>query len=232
MTANYSLKKGIPYLYYKCTKVDHSDRNACRIRSTPARELEKLVIDRIKFISTHKNLIEAFVKTALNKSKSRLPILQEEKTEIMGRRAKIQNLAEPLIEAIGQGKFSLIKDKLEKIQEEKTLLDNRLQELNNEIDSEKLKVLNPDLIMQNLRLFRDIFDQLPFEKQRDLLHLLVKEIVYNEDPEKIKITLYDVPEIKMPPAKPKKGGSGGIFSRFDERTNWLPLEDSNLGQRD
>jgi len=112
-------------------------------------------------------------------------------------------LAEPIIESIGQKKFSLIEDKLKRLEEEKTILSSRLAELNNEIDSEKLKVLNPDLIMQNLRLFRDIFDQLPFEKQRDLLHLIIKEIIYNENPEKIKIALYDIPEIK-PPDLPKR----------------------------
>jgi len=144
----------------------------------------------------------------------------------MGRLAKIKSLAEPIIESIGQKKFSLIEDKLKRLEEEKTILSSRLAELNNEIDSEKLKVLNPDLIMQNLRLFRDIFDQLPFEKQRDLLHLIIKEIIYNENPEKIKIALYDIPEIK-PPDLPKKGKSGSSISRFDERTNWLPEQDTS-----
>ena len=36
---------------------------------------------------------------------------------------------------------------------------------------------------------------------------------------------HDLPEIKMPPERPKKGNSGDTFSRFDERMNWLPLVD-------
>ncbi|MDP8211683.1 MAG: hypothetical protein P9X22_00130, partial [Candidatus Zapsychrus exili] len=59
--------------------------------------------------------------------------------------------------------------------------------------------------------------------------LLIKKIIYNEDSSKVRITFWDLPEIKIPPEKPKKGPSGGIISRFDERTSWLPRVDSNHG---
>lgn len=85
-----------------------------------------------------------------------------------------------------------------------------------------------DLIVQNLATIRTVFDKLPFEKQFQLLHMVIKEITYQKDHAKIKIKFYDLPEIKMPPERPKKGVSGGITSRFDERSYWLPREDSNL----
>ena len=231
MTANYSLKKGMPYLYYKCTRVDHSDKNACRIKSVSARELEDIVVDRIKYLSAHKDIVESIVKAAMKISKNKLPVLQKEKNEIMGSLRRINNQAEPLMESLTKNKFSLVEDKLRELDDEKLVLENRLQEVENEIDREGLKVLSPELITQNLILFRDIFDKLPTEKQRDLLHLLIKKITYHEDPSKIKVAFYNLPEIE-PPDTPKKGTSGSSTSsshRFDKRQYWLPREDSNLG---
>ena len=69
---------------------------------------------------------------------------------------------------------------------------------------------------------------LPFEKQRDLLHLLIKKIVYLEKPNKIRVTFWDIPDIKKPPKRPKKGNSGGLASsNFDMRMKWLPRSPKN-----
>ena len=221
MSPNYSLKKGRPYLYYKCTRVGHSDKNACCIKSTPARELEHLVIDRIKFIANHKNIIDSIVSAAMKSSKNKLPGLQKEKAEIIGKLAKNNNKAQPLIASIERKKFSLVEEALEKLEEVKEALENRLQELNLEIEREKSKILDPAIIVQTLRLFSETFDKLPSTKQGELLHLLIKKIIYHENPSKIRITFYDLPEIKTP-EELKKGSSGSSISQFDKRMNWLP----------
>ena len=57
-----------------------------------------------------------------------------------------------------------------------------------------------------------------------MLHSLIKEIVYFKDPNKIKISYHNLPEIETPPVKPKQGNSGGASNlRFDRRLYWLPL---------
>jgi len=220
MTPNYSLKKGRPYLYYQCTRVAHTDKNACRIKSTPARELENLVIERLKFLSTQKPLIEGIVKTAMKQSKNKLPGLLKQKKELLGKLGKIKTQSGPLL---AHRNLSIVMEKLQALEDQKTGLEKHLQDVNSQIDRENIKVLNPELIAQNLVRFRDVFDALGFENQRDLLHVLIKQIVYNEDPAKIRVILYDLPEIKMPPEKPRKGSSGGSAPcRFDMRPNWLP----------
>ncbi len=227
MTANHSLKtkngKKIAYLYYKCTKVDHSDKTACAIRSVPARELENLIIERIKMLSQNREITDTVIKSANKISKNRLPELIKTRNELFGDLTKIKNEAQPLITALQTKKLSLVQDKLEKLEETKTTLENRLQQLEYEIDREKLKTVNPDLVAQNLTTFRTVFERLSFEKKYQLLHLLIKEIIYQKNHSQIKIKFYDLPEIKMPPERPKKGNSGGTSSRFDERMNWLPL---------
>ncbi len=236
MTPNYSLTRKKPYLYYKCTSVDKADKDACVIKSVPARELEGAIVERIKFLSKNPTVLKASVAAALKASKSKIPDLQNDRNEILGKITRIKNKANPLIVSLGKRRNSLVQAELDKLDEQKSALENRLSELNYELDKEKLKVVNPDLVVQNFGIFRDVFESLSFEKQRDLLHLFIKEIIYFKDPSKLQIHFWDIPEIKEPPDKPKKGVSGGSSSPqnpdiwdFEKRTNWLPREGSNLG---
>jgi len=233
MTPNYSLTRKKPYLYYKCTAVDKADKDACKIKSTPARELEDRVVERIKFLSKNPTILKAAITAAMKQSKNKIPGLQKEKNEIQGKITRIKNKANPLIASLGQRRNSLVQSELEKLDEQKSALENRLSELSFELDRERLKVMSPDLVIQNFGIFRDVFESLPFEKQRDLLHLFIKEIIYFKDPTKLQIHFWDIPEIKEPPDKPKKGKSGGSSSPqnpdiwdFDKRTIWLPEQDS------
>ncbi|PIR19227.1 MAG: resolvase, partial [Elusimicrobia bacterium CG11_big_fil_rev_8_21_14_0_20_64_6] len=46
MTPNFAYSKGRKYFYYKCVSVGKLDKSACPTKSAPARELERLVLDR------------------------------------------------------------------------------------------------------------------------------------------------------------------------------------------
>jgi len=230
MTTNYTIKKGDIYLYYKCSSISHGDKHDCKIKSVPARELEGIVIDKIKFLSENKKIVESVINSALKISKNKIPKLQKEQNQINGGLRKIDSRFTPLLQAIEKGKFSMVQDKLQELEEQKTGLEYRLSEVNTELERERLKNISPKAIINNFRHFKTVFDLLPFDKQYELIHLLIKKIVYHENPSKIRIQFYNLPEIETPPNKPKKGSSGGISaSRFDKRLYWLPREDSNLG---
>ena len=52
-----------------------------------------------------------------------------------------------------------------------------------EIADLKNKLLSADIIRENFRVFRDVYDHLTTDEKYDLLHLLVKKVVYYEEPE-------------------------------------------------
>jgi hypothetical protein len=45
------------------------------------------------------------------------------------------------------------------------------------------KLLSADLIKENFKVFRDVYDHLTIDEKFDLLHLIIKKIVYYEDQE-------------------------------------------------
>ena len=93
-----------------------------------------------------------------------------------------------------------------------------------EINDLENKLLSADLIKENFKVFRDVYDHLTIEENYDLLHLLIKKIVYYEEAEagedgikagKIKMDLWE-----LPPIDPSISSSADNFA---ERNSWLPL---------
>jgi site-specific DNA recombinase len=86
--------------------------------------------------------------------------------------------------------------------------------------------MSADLIRDNFKVLTDVYDHLTPDEKYDLLHLLVKKVVYFEEPEadkdgkrmgKIKIDLWELPPIDPSKLSPAKG--------FAERNVWLPVVD-------
>lgn len=74
-------------------------------------------------------------------------------------------------------------------------------------------MIDADLISRNLCRFEAVFDKLTPNEKKDLLRLLVKEIIYNQDPSKIKMTLLPLPELDLEVEGDKVS--------FDECQKWL-----------
>lgn len=229
MTHNSAVKKGKTYLYYQCTKVGHSDKTACAVRRVSAKALENLVIQRLRFLSKRKDLVEKTTALAVRMAKRKIPQLRAEKNRITGQLQKIEREATPLMKAIGKKKFALIQEKLLVLEGQRETLKTKLAEIDEQMTKEREKVIDPAVVCENLQYFSAVFDALSFERQRDLLHLLIKKIVYHKDPSKLSVSLYNLPQIKRPPEDGRKSAPGGSsFShKFDERMYWLPGLGSN-----
>lgn len=232
MTHNSAIKKGKTYLYYQCTKVGHSDKSACSIRRVSARALDELVITRLGFLSQRQDLIEKITRLAVMMARKRIPQLQAQKNRIVSHLQKIDREAAPIMKAFGKQRMSILQEKLLVLDGQRETLKARFDELTEEIAKEQQKVIDPAIVCLNLKYFHEVFEALPFERQRDLMHLLIKRITYFKDPSKVIVSFYNLPEIKKPPTKPSKGNAGGssLSSRFDERMYWLPRLGSNQGQ--
>ncbi|MCM8811504.1 MAG: hypothetical protein NC910_00440 [Candidatus Omnitrophica bacterium] len=181
--------------------------------------MDALVIERLRFLSERQDLVEKITALAVKMAKKRIPELRAERNRIVARLQQVDREAAPLMKAIGKKKFAILQEKLLVLDGQRETLKTKLAEIDEEMAKEKQKVIDPAVVCQNLQYFGAVLDVLPFEKQRDLVHLLIKKIVYHKDPSKISISFYNLPEIKTPPGNPKKGRSGGssVSSRFDER---------------
>ena len=241
-------KNGIPYLYYACGKVvDDGKNSACRVRALPARDFEEIIKRCLIELGQNKALIESSIRNASQFNKKRLKPLQEETDKTDNLLAKTTAQINRLIKIIKNEDMvgKEITEEYRTLLKEKSLLETQKEKLLLDIERCKQDMLDAEMIKKTLLSFDKVINSLPIEDQKELFQLLIKEItVWGFDPTKekapkergafitkirtkwfkIKLTLYQIPEIETyyRSLSQKKAGS-------DFQKNWLPLEDSNLG---
>ncbi len=203
-------KNGIPYLYYSCFSVSENGRHSnCRVRSLPAREFEKIVKTTISDLGKNTDLLEQSIKVANEEAnKSLKPLLSEGKR--LQQRASI--LAREINRIINVFKRKdLISEDLtkeyKKLAAEKEEIKVRLEKIQIDIERNQRNVLSADVIQKSLQNFSGVIDALSMEDQKELMQLLIREIVV----------------FPFNPKKEKPSKEKGAFSA-KIRTKWYKIK--------
>ena len=244
-------KNGNPYLYYACGKVvDFGKHSSCRVRMLPAREFENIIKKSLIDLGHNKALIESTIKNSTAHTKDKIKPLKasQEKAErlLIKTTEEINRLVKLMKSQDMVG--TDITEEYKRLLKEKSQLQVDIERTSIDIERSNQDILDAEMIKKTLLVFDKVVNSLSLEDQKDLFQLLIKEItVWSFDPAKekapkqlgafvtkirtkwfkIQLSLYQFPEIETfyRSLSQKKASS-------DFQNNWLPLEDSNLGQRD
>ena len=219
MSPNFAYSKGRKYFYYKCMSVTKLDKSACPTKSVPAREMEKIVLDRLGFLGKSRELMDRIVARATEQTSAELPAKNQEKVRLVaeiGRlEAEVGNIASILAE---QGKespqYRVLVEKLGQVQTRREQLEAQVQAVDRDIAELESRRIDAEVICRNLANFSRVFSKLAPERQRELTALLVQEVVYAPGESKIKLTLRPLPDLGIQVEDDHKVS-------FDERLNWL-----------
>ncbi len=236
MAPSFAYSKGNKYFYYRCTVDNDQSKTKCRIGSVHAKKLEDLVVNELKFLAGDPRIIEGVVENATRDQREKVKVLSAKKKSLQETHGQADKKARNLLEILGEsgvkstGVVSIVKE-LEELDLQRGQLKAEIEAIEFEIQDRENKIFSADLIRENFKVFRDVYDQLTPEEKYDLLHLLVKKVVYFEEAEatedgkkvgKIKMDLWE-----LPPIDPSILSSANDFA---ERNDWLPSADSNHGQ--
>jgi site-specific DNA recombinase len=219
MTPNFAYSKGRKYFYYKCVSVGKLDKSACPTKSAPARELERLVLDRIAYLGKQKDVVNEVVERARQMTGTELPAKQKERVrliaEIGRQEAEVGNIT-AILAAQGPAapQYRALMDKLGQVQERREELEKQVQRLDCEVVELESRQIDAEIIRRNLESFSGFYTKLPPPQQKELLALLVGEVVYDPAASKMKLTLRPLPDLGFQVVGDKVS--------FDERLNWLP----------
>lgn len=236
MAPSFAYSKGNKYLYYRCTVNNDRSKTRCRIGSVHAGKLEELVINELKFLAEDPRIIEGVVEQATKEQREKVKKLAAKKKALSDRLAHVDKRARNLLEVLGGGgnkekRVGYVMKELDELDLQAGQLRNEIEGIEFEANDLENKILSADLIRDNFKVFRDVYDHLTPDEKYDLLHLLIKKVVYFEEPEadkdgkrtgKIKMDLWELPPIDPSQLSPAKS--------FAERNVWLPNPDSNQGQ--
>lgn len=238
MSTAYTESKGRKYFYYRCTVNNDASKNHCRIGNINARQVESLVVDELKFLGKDPRIIDGVVENATKDQRVKATVLRAKKKTMQDKLVLIDKKAKNILGALGEdGKKSsqtgYILKELGGLDLQATQLREEIEMMEIEINDLENKIVSAEVIRDNFKVFKDVYDNLAPDEKYDILHLLIKKVVYFEDAElgtngkktgKIKMDLWE-----LPPINPSKSNSAKGFA---ESTNWLPEQDLNLRHGD
>jgi len=218
MTPNFAYSKGRKYFYYKCVSVTKLDKSACETKSVPARELERLILDRIAFLGKQKRVVEEVVERARKMTGTELPAKKQERVQLIaqiGRQESEVGNITSILAAQGQAapQYRALMDKLGQAQSRREELEKQVQKLDCEVVELESRQIDAEIIRRNLESFSGFYAKLTPPQQKEILAMLIAEIVYDTQASKIKLTLRPLPDLGFQVVGDKVS--------FDERTNWL-----------
>ena len=206
-------KKGTRYYYYRCKN------NNCGFK-VPANEIEKVIINRLKKLSTGKGILPDIIKSANKTLKKELPKLIGQRKLMVDELKEIKNFASKVLSQWSSLSTSdntiFVKEELDKLAIRRKQIETGLQALEDTIAEIGRETISQELIKLALNKFTDLFDSLPPYRQKELLKLTIHKVLLSE--KEIKIALYG--------RSPEKGllniSETGIRS---QTVNWLPRQD-------
>jgi len=170
---------GNSYLYYTCTDVIHKKNHSqCKLRSFSARTFENTVKKFLSDLGSNKSILAQCVKAANKDSKRSLTPLLAKQKDLQARREDISAKINRILEIMTDEDFLSddIKKKYKTLVKDKEAIELEIEKVNIDIAFKSRDVLDIDIILRSLKNFSKIIDKLSLEDQKELMHLLIKEI--------------------------------------------------------
>ncbi len=214
-------KNGKVYLYYRCIEAIAKGKTACTIRTLPADELENFLINEFKTLGKNQNLLRKSIEKANTTAKKSLGPLQKEKDGIEAQLVKTNQGLRRLVdilksEDMPQKRVQTLLSEMSDLEASKEKLENESHRINTNMHHLSQYVIDTETFTKLFSEFQEIFETFSFEEKRNLILLLVKEVVYT--PNKITVKFWgDLPEmnfdLKNPPdwTPPPGGNDDGLY---------------------
>jgi len=186
-------KNGNPYLYYTCNNVSKDGRHSsCTLRNVPTRAMDDFIMQIIGELGRHPDVIRHAI-TASNEEKHKsLRPLKAKLAQFQRRHKELgEELKRYLVLARQPGAGHFGQETLaeaEELAKQKHELEREIEKVKIDIAHRERVVTDEQIISDALLAFEGRMSDLPFDDQRDLLHLMMRQIRVNRlDPDKDRI---------------------------------------------
>ncbi|MBI4668801.1 MAG: recombinase zinc beta ribbon domain-containing protein, partial [Elusimicrobia bacterium] len=200
MTMNFSYSKGKQYWYYRCTKQIHQGKDACSVGSVAARPIKEAILRRISFLAEQPGLAEEIANEAKTLSTERLPLIQTQRKRLEQELKRVNGQTANLLDFLAntQGKAEehrALAARLKTMEEAKMKLETELERAKGEETQIGVSIPDAEGIQATLRNFGELLSDLPYKDKRNLAHMVIDEVVYNEPKRTVGMTLNQLPNM-------------------------------------
>lgn len=100
MTSSFAHAHGNTYRYYKCTSTNRRGAKACKVRTLPADEFERYIVERVREMSRNPTLVRATAERVKKDRVATVPALAKEKAELGEELARCRKEAKRVLAAL------------------------------------------------------------------------------------------------------------------------------------
>lgn len=170
---------GEKLFYYVCSLKRKSHKKLCDNKNSKAASIENLMIMTLKTIPEVKKefllkLKQKYNAKNLNNSKIDIKILEK---NLSDNKSLIDGLVNKLALIDDNNIIEILMDKISALKKESDEITNKINNIQNELQKEKLEMLNLELVESMLDRCSNI-DKLPHDEQKRLIDILVDVIYY------------------------------------------------------
>mgnify|MGYP001191684790 CR=1 FL=1 len=227
---------GKPYHYYQCTRKQHAGKSGCTSRSLPADALEKLVMGRLKELSTDEEQVKKIADDANCRQSEMLRKLARDKAQLSRQHQAVMAKLDTLVKAVeagGAGAFKRISERMAELEAERAELDKQLAAVGFEARRVEEETLSAATMAETFKTFGQIVAAASPERLKELVPLVVEVVEWQEDPKNpgsghYRIAYFEQPRLNIQKETPTEQ-SGSICSVGG--SDWLPDEGSNVQAR-
>ena len=177
-------RKGIRYYYYICKNKE------CKFK-IPADEIENLILDRIKELATHEDIVTDLIKTTNDRLQTNLPQLWERKELLEKELIEIKNSANVLLDklpSMSDANSVFFEEKLSQLSKRREEIETGIETVESMIQETGKKAMSKETIIRVLSKFSDNFTRLQPYQQKEMIQAVIHKIMVSSD--EIKIGLY------------------------------------------
>jgi len=175
-------KKNVRYYYYHCIN--------CKFKM-PADEVERVVIEQIKYLSTNDDVVKTMISDANTELQKELPQLKCQRDALQKRRDEIKAQADGIMvkwTAMATSDNSIfLREKLDELAKERKDTEAGLLMLDAQITDIQRDAISQEDVMTALGKSSKLFESLPPYQKKEIVRLIMKKAVLG--PKSIKIAL-------------------------------------------
>lgn len=185
-------KDGVQTFYYICELKEKSKREKCNVKNVKGNDLDQLVIDEIKKLSYEGSSLSKKIekdRVSISTTKNSLSAeIKDIKAKIENNDKAIANLVNSLAESQESNASKYIIEQINELDEKNSKLKEKLLELEEKTESNKLKEDNIEIIDDIMTKFADMIDNANVIQKRNLIRSVVDKITW--DGENINIIMF------------------------------------------
>ena len=186
MSHTYSAKGTRRYRYYVCHRAQKHGWHVCPAPSIPAGQIERLVIDQIKGIGQDRELVIETLSAAHREAEEQVAGIEKERNQVRGQLRKAHNALRREVSTPSEDKT-----RLAELQDTIRVAEQRLIQLDQELESLQRDPLDHNAVATALAEFTGLWQSLPQGEQARIMALLIDRVIYDGRSETIAITFRD-----------------------------------------